>query len=658
MGEICWDFPLLGNGNESGSNIAAITMFKGAGIMDGLAREVCQNSLDAKNKTLEENIPVKVKFELHHISKSDYSMFKGYEGAIKSSREYWENSPLKTEKMISFLDSIEKALASDKIPVLVMSDYNTTGLRGVNAVEGEKSYWDLLVNTEGISIKDDKSSAGSYGIGKNAPFAYSALNLVFYNTLAVDGGRAFEGVARLATTTREYKGQKRKTQPIGKYLYVEDEFTGRPILPEDNNDLSLYPAFKRAENEYGADVAVFGFKEEEYPDWEKLIATAIVKNFILAILDNKLEVVIKSDEVSYEINQSKLEDLLFKKFKDVPELKYTRQIYKTVKEPDNQVDIKIAEEGDLTLYVKYSETYSQSLSRFRSTGMLINTTTGDVLPHFSVVIIVNDIGEKKLSTTLREAEPPQHTEWKAKNITDNRTLHNLAARYIREIGKAVQQLLDDYDQVDSENVVDGGIGAYLPDATGGTATGETTDGLITDVQINQIARYDGRVLYSSSSYETAQGTTGTPKDGSAFKIGDKKRKRRKKKKLTSVVPRTGNKKGVSSGKGKVKVVSADIIDHRTYYLGGNRYRLFADCPKEYDNLYIQYYASRDDMSSDSDALVIKSIKVNDDFVVAVDKDKVGPIKMKQGANIVHVEFENHEIMGVLPIFTAEVHNEK
>lgn len=657
MGEICWDFPLLGNGNESGSNIAAITMFKGAGIMDGLAREVCQNSLDAKDKTLEESIPVKVKFELHHIRKNDYSMFDGYEDAIKRSREYWENSPLKTEKMISFLDSIEKALSDEMIPVLVMSDYNTTGLRGVNADEGEKSYWDLLVNTEGISIKDDKSSAGSYGIGKNAPFAYSALNLVFYNTLAVDGGRAFEGVARLATTTRDYKGKKRKTQPIGKYLYVEDEFSGRPILPEDNSDLSVHPAFKRAENDHGTDVAVFGFKEEEYPDWEILIATAIVKNFILAILDNKLEVAIKSDDVSYEINQSKLEDLLFNKFKDVPELKYTRQIYKTVKEPDNKVDVKIAEDGDLTLYVKYSETYSQSLSRFRSTGMLINTTTGDVLPHFSVVIIVNDIGEKKLSMTLRESEPPQHTEWKAKNITDNRTLHNLAAKYIREIGKAVQRLLDDYDQVDSENIVDGGIGAYLPDATGGTATGEVSDGLITDVQINQIARYDGRVLYSSS-YETAQGLTGTPKAGSAFKTGDKKRKKRKKKKLTTVVPGTENKKGVSSGSGKVKVVSADITDHRTYYLGGNRYRLFADCPKDYDNLYIQYYASRDDMSSDTDALVIKSIKVNDDSVVPVDKDKVGPLKMKQGANIVHVEFENHEIMGVLPIFTAEVHNEK
>lgn len=658
MGEICWDFPLLGNGNESGSNIAAITMFKGAGVMDGLAREVCQNSLDAKDKTLDDSIPVRVKFELHHICKKDYPMFEGYESAIRRSREYWEGSPLKTEKMISFLDSIEKALSNEMIPVLVMSDYNTTGLRGVNAVEGEKSYWDLLVNTEGISIKDDKSSAGSYGIGKNAPFAYSALNLVFYNTLAVDGSRAFEGVARLATTTREYKGQKRKTQPIGKYLYVEDEFTGRPILPKDHSEIAAYAAFDRKECEYGTDVAVFGFKEEDYSDWEALIATAIIKNFVLSLYNNKLDVVIKSDSICYEINQANLEKLLFDQFKDVPELKYTKQIYKTVKEPDKPaVSVKIAEDGDLTLYVKYSETYSQSLSRFRSTGMLINTTTGDVLPHFSVVIVVNDIGEKKLSTTLREAEPPQHTEWKAKNITDNRPLHNLAAKYIREIGKAVQRVLDDYDQVDPENIVDGGIGSYLPDVTGDATAGEMSDGLMMDVKINQISRYDGRVLYNSS-YETAEGATGAQKSGGAFKTGDKKRKKKKKKKLTLVVPDKGNKKGVAAGTGKVKVISADVTDHRTFYLGGYRYRLFADCPKNYDNFYIQYYATRDDMTPDSEPLIVKSVKVNNDAVITVNSDKVGPIKMNQGVNIVYVEFENHEIMGVLPIFTAEVRNEK
>ena len=310
MGTICWDFPLLGSGNESGSNIAAITMFNvGAGVMDSLAREVCQNSLDAKNKNLGYDIPVKVKFELKYIKQSEFPMFAGYSDAIKRSRDYWENSPLKNDDIIAFLDYIDNALSKEMIPVLIMSDYNTTGLRGVNAAENEKSFWNLLVNTEGISIKEDKSSAGSYGIGKNAPFAYSALNLVFYNTLAIDGGRAFEGVARLATTTRDCGGKKRKTQPIGKYLYLENEYDWRPILPIDNCDLANLPMFNRSEDEYGTDVAVFGFKEEEYIDWETLLASAVIKNFIIAIKAGKLEIEIKSDKLTFEINKSNVENL-------------------------------------------------------------------------------------------------------------------------------------------------------------------------------------------------------------------------------------------------------------------------------------------------------------------------------------------------------------
>ena len=401
MGQICWDFPLLGSGNESGSNIAAITLFNvGAGVMDSLAREVCQNSLDAKNKNLPSDVPVRVKFELQYIKQSDFPMFTGYSDAIKRSREYWENSPLKNDDIMAFLDYIETALSKEMVPVLVMSDYNTTGLRGVNALENEKSFWNLLVNTEGISIKEDKSSAGSYGIGKNAPFAYSALNLVFYNTLATDGGRAFEGVARLATTTRDCGGKKRKTQPIGKYLYLENEYDWRPILPADNCALANLPMFERAAGEFGTDVAVFGFKEEEYSNWEILLASAVIKNFVIAIKDGKLEVAIKSETCNYEINKTNIAEYLFDEFKEVPELKYTRQIYKTLVEPDKRVDTRIAEENDLTIFVKYSETYSQSLSRFRSTGMLINTTTGDVLPHFSVVIIMKRWRKKDDSVSL------------------------------------------------------------------------------------------------------------------------------------------------------------------------------------------------------------------------------------------------------------------
>ncbi len=652
MKEVCWDFPLLGTGNQSGNNIAAITMFKGSGIMDGLAREVCQNSLDAKDKSLPPDDPVKVKFELVEIEKSAYTMFDGYQKALDSSIEYWSTSPLSTPKIMEFLDNVKKALSADKIPVLIMSDYNTVGLNGVNARQDEKSFWKLLVDVEGISIKQDDNSAGSFGIGKNAPFAYSALNLVFYNTLAKDGGRGFEGVARLVTTQKEYKGTLRPTQPIGKYLYLEDEYTGRPILPADNCSLAQIDVFKRTE--IGTDVAVFGFKTNEYEDWEKNIAIAIIKNFVLAIINGKLEVEIKSHSAAYIITKSNVENLLFKVFADEPQLKYTRQIYETITKVE-PVKVSIAEKDDLSIYAKYEDAYAQSLSRFRSTGMLINTTTSDVLPHFSVVIIVNDVGEMELSKTLREAEPPQHTEWKAKNITDNAPLKKKAAKYLREIGKEIQRILDDFEKADITNTMDGGVGNYLPDSSDESGSHEGNDGLKTDIKINEISTYDGRIVYNRQ-YESAVSGEGTNTAKSGIKTGKRKRKKKKPAKIPVVTPKGGHDKGVIPGGGKVKIVSPKIIEHRIFYKAANKYQFYVNCPQGYSRVFVQFYAGRDD--DKNDPVVVKNVKQENIPRVDVNSEKIGPIFLHQGSNIMFVEFENSEIMALVPVFTMEVSDEK
>ena len=652
MGKVCWDFPLLGTGNQSGNNIAAITMFKGTGIMDGLAREVCQNSLDAKDKELSAETPVKVKFELVEIRRDDFPMFEGYKEALESSIAYWQTSPLSTPKIMEFLYNVRTALDQETIPMLVMSDYNTVGLNGVNAKDDEKSFWDLLVNTEGISIKQDDNSAGSFGIGKNAPFAYSALNLVFYNTLAKDGGRAFEGVARLVTTQREYNGSMRKTQPIGKYLYLEDEYTGRPILPSDDCSLAQIDAFNRTET--GTYVAVVGFKKNDYDDWEDKTAVAIIKNFILSIINSKLEVTIKSPGALYEIRKDTIEDLLYKTFTNDPQLKYTKQIYETITKTTPR-KVKISEKDDLSIYVRYDDGYSQSLSRFRSTGMLINTTTNDVLPHFSVVIVVNDVGELDLSKTLREAEPPQHTEWKAKNITDNRELHNKAARFIRNIAKEIQKALDEFEKADITDKMDGGVGSYLPDASDNSTSSEGTDGLKTDIKISEISSYDGRVFYNSQ-YESAEGGTGKIAPKSGLKTGKKKRKKKTNVKIPVVTPGSGSDKGAKSGSGKVKIATVNIRDHRTYYLAGNKYRAYINSPADYDKVYIQYFAGREDDKQDE--LKIKNVKLEGQPRIDVHGDKIGPISLKEGKNIIYIEFESNEIMAVIPVFTMEVANEK
>ena len=646
MGRVCWNFPLLGTGSLSGSNDAAITMFKGSGIMDGLAREVCQNSLDAKNRDLPEDTPVRVSFKLFYLERSQYSVFDEFEEALKGAYDYWNNSPVKTSKIMDFLDNVRKYLSMERIPVLIMSDYNTDGLVGVNAAPGERSFWELLVNTEGLSIKQNETSAGSFGIGKNAPFAYSGLSTVFYNTLAKDGGRAFQGVTHLVTTQREYKGVMRPTHPSGKYLFLEDEYTGRPILPSDDCSLAEIEEFNRTET--GTDVAIFGFKCEEYENWEAAVAIAILKNFILAINDGKIEVLIESPTKRYPVTKANLEELLYRTFKDDPQLTWTRQIFETVTKSTVKYET-IAEKNDLSIYVRYDDGYSAALSRFRSTGMLINTTT-ESLPHYSVVIIVNDVGDRVLSKTLREAEPPQHTEWKAKNITDNRALHNLAARYIRNISKAVQKVLDEFERADITDKMDAGIGNYLPDASEG-ASQEGTDGLCTDVKVREISSYEGRVFYNNQ-YESASSNEGADAKGNGIKTGKRKRKRRKKDKIPVVKPGGSGSKGVSTGAGKVKISSVRLNSHRTFYKAANKYRMYIDSPCDYGNVYIQFYAGRDDDKQDS--ISVKNYKAENMPLVEVHKEKLGPLSLNTGSNTLYVEFENNEIMAVIPVFTMEV----
>ena len=646
MGTVCWDFPILGTASMSGSNNAAITMFKGTGIMDGLAREICQNSLDAKNRDLPD-VPVRVKFSLSNLKKSEHAVFTEYEEYVQRAVDYWESNALKTEKIDEFLEHICQALDKEYIPMLTISDYNTTGLNGVNAGPSERSYWKLLLDTEGISIKPDDISAGSFGIGKNAPFAYSSLNMVFYNTYAQDGGRAFEGVTHMVTTQRMYNGTMRATQSSGKYLYLEDEYSGRPIKPSDSCDLAKIPQFQR--NEIGTDVAIIGFKLEDYPEWEKNTAIAIIKNFVLAIHESKLEVIIESPQMTYEITKSNLEDLLFVSLKDEMQLKYTRQTYETITKTE-PIMATIAEDGDLSIYVRYSDDYLASLSRFRSTGMLINTTS-ESLPHYAIVIVVNDVASMELSKTLREAEPPQHTEWKAKNITENRLLRNRAAKYIRNIMKEIQKVLDEFEKAEVTETIDAGVGNYLPDSNGTNNQEAGNDGLRTDVKISEIEKNDGTVIFKKN-YETGTAGTGAKSKEDGVKTGKKKLKRKTPIPIPVVDGGTTGEQGATAGDGGVKISALPISEHRTYYVTANKYRSYIVAPKAYDNAFIQYYAERED--NNQDLIEVKNVKVEGIPLISVNGTKIGPIKLKEGSNIIYVEFANNELMAVTPVFNMEV----
>ena len=208
MSTIKWDFPLLGTGNEQGYSNAGIETFKGTELIDNLAREICQNSLDAKQSI---DVPVIVSFSLKEFATDDHPALRSLRKSVDGCKRFWGNR-VKKVKENAFIQAMEDAFTDDKIKVLVASDYNTKGLTGMNAGHDDDSAWRSLTSSDGSSDKEDNTSGGNFGIGKNAPFACSVFSTVFYNTTAIDGGVGFQGTARWISMIAD---SGKKTQAIG-----------------------------------------------------------------------------------------------------------------------------------------------------------------------------------------------------------------------------------------------------------------------------------------------------------------------------------------------------------------------------------------------------------------------------------------------------------
>ena len=176
-----WCFPSSDGGEIQGLNNSGIETFNDNPIKS-LAREICQNSLDAalKDKT------AIVEFKTFIIDNDDFPNKEGFYEILSRCHDYSKNS--RNPKTPQFFQNAISRLEGKKITMLRISDFNTTGLKG--------SDWDNLVNSSGTSEKAE-GKGGSFGIGKNAPFACSEFRTVFYSTLNLDNEKRSKGVARL-----------------------------------------------------------------------------------------------------------------------------------------------------------------------------------------------------------------------------------------------------------------------------------------------------------------------------------------------------------------------------------------------------------------------------------------------------------------------------
>lgn len=86
---ISWNFPPNNYGQITGLNDAGIETFRG-NPLDSLAREINQNSCDAKDK--KNNGPVEVHFNLIYVPTEIFPERDRFISILNSCKEYWQDN--------------------------------------------------------------------------------------------------------------------------------------------------------------------------------------------------------------------------------------------------------------------------------------------------------------------------------------------------------------------------------------------------------------------------------------------------------------------------------------------------------------------------------------------------------------------------------------
>lgn len=443
-----WHFPLTGGGAEYGINESGIQTFK-SGMDKSLAREAIQNSLDAKvDDPDKQAMPVLVRFVKFDIDKDDLPGAQRLEDVLVKAREYYGSD----KDAVRFYDEALKVIQGP-IPCLKISDYNTKGLRGT-AEQKEKSTFYALTKAMGVSNKS-KSSGGSFGIGKSAPFSMSSLRTVIYSTYNIDDEFKLLGAARL-TTFEDSPNEKR--QNVGFFGNFDEEKQS----VEELTDFDAMPEKFRRDNRSGAgtDISIVGYKAED--NWRASVLNAVLNDFYPAIFFNNLVVELIDASGTVTVNSDTLGVLMAEFAADHGD---SYPYYQALSEAEYHFQEKLDILGDCSLYIKKGDAFPGKVQLARSPLMIVKPKRYGAPESYAALFICNDI--EKGDPLLRNLEPAAHNDWIA-SLWDPLTMEPKVKSYgstiLSELDTWIKGKIDAISTADTEHVLEiEGLGEYLPD---------------------------------------------------------------------------------------------------------------------------------------------------------------------------------------------------
>lgn len=420
-------------GEEEGLNHSGVETFRNS-LFESLARECGQNSADALEKR-----PVKLEFDLFSVQRRELPSHEELGEALGACLKKVEGVSGKSREVVFFKQAL-KVLRQSEIPVLRISDLNTTGLEGPSQAG---TPFHSLVKSDGVSSKRDDGAGGSFGIGKYAAFAASTLRTVFYSTIYVEqGGRSRCFLAQGKTLLMSHARAKKEYRRTG--------YWGRNgFRPE--SDADKVPRWMRRE-EVGTSLFVMGFMAEQ--GWLGRMRAAIAQNFLWAIHRGELEVLIRDGDRRVSVDKDTLGSCfsdpsvleVVRKREQFEAFAFSKSLYQALVDPGAIDDaFQIHGLGQIKMRTLVRDQLPKRAMIVRN-GLAITDSLekfGDRLARFpgykDFVTFVEPV-DPEGRALVRDLENPQHNELSPERIADE-SRRALADSALRELRAAIRERL-------------------------------------------------------------------------------------------------------------------------------------------------------------------------------------------------------------------------
>lgn len=431
------DFLPNEGGEAEGLSDAGIETFRDRPFA-AVARETGQNSRDARDDA---NQPVVLRFDVIEVPAVEFPNLQEYLNAAQHCLD--KSQSAEREKEIGFFRNAVSSLNGDSLKVLRIADFNTRGVRGP-CVEGRPFH--TLAKTDGLSVKEEASSGGSFGIGKNATFALSDIQTVFVSTLYYENDE--EKVLCMGKTQfishKDSNGKERRRK--GYWGQIDDGY----YMPLES--MHHIPSWLKRD---GQGTSIFSIcLRQTTTDWRYEITAAILINFFCAIHRNEMEFEI--DNALIKINKNTIEQLFGKQevMDSVDQLNLqhefeaARRLYQCLSDDQTTTQkIQVPELGNVCMHLLVRQGMNYTVGIVRN-GMYITNN----LSHFNEPFqrfplykdfsaVVEPAGVKE-SEWFKRLENPRHDTLSADRITDpdlREKGQNAFGKLAREIRERIKQ---------------------------------------------------------------------------------------------------------------------------------------------------------------------------------------------------------------------------